>query len=356
MLSVNVKLAHDDFRLDVAFELDAPILGVFGHSGAGKTTLLHLIAGLIRPGAGRIALADHTLSDAATGTHVKTHERHMAVMFQDDRLFPHYSVRGNLLYGSARTKSNGSAPSLDRIASLLGIAPLLDRGVRDLSGGERQRVALGRALLSGPKLLLLDEPLASLDRAMKQQILPYLRRIKDELGVPMLYVSHDLTEILQLTDRLLVLRNGRVAGYGAYFDLARDEAVLDVVHESDLINVLDATVKDVDREAGLTRLRIGSCDLAAPLRPFQPDETVQVRIRPSDIAIALRPIEGLSIRNQLPGRIVSLQEHGGRVIVTADVGARLLVQISLKTVRELELEVGQDIHCLIKSNAVEYLI
>jgi len=331
------------------------------------------------------------------------------VVFQDARLFPHRSVRGNLLYGrhlrrerirrddTTPNRADAGADACDRIVSILGIEPLLERRVTALSGGERQRIAIGRALLSEPDVLLLDEPLASVDAARRGAILAHLRRVRDDLATPMLYVSHDLAEILQLTDRLVLMDSGRTVAHGRFHELALDGAGLEVMHGHGLTNVLPCRVEAHDAEAGLTRLTLpstteetgphqrdtgtgggtgtgnnapaalaaaagahaGPAHLNAPLRPsLAPGASVHIAIRPSDIALARTRVEGVSIRNQLPGTVARVTQHAGRAIVevaVAETGTPLLVEVSLRTVREMALQPGAPAWALIKSNAVAYV-
>lgn len=208
MLAFDLELRRDDFRLAVAATLTAPVTGLSGPSGSGKSTLLALIAGLLRPTRGRITLDDRVLADTARGIFLPPQQRHIGLVFQDAQLFPHLTVRQNLLYGWQRLRPEQRRFGLDAVCALLEIGHLLERQPRQLSGGERQRVALGRAILYSPRLLLLDEPLAALDDRLKAQILPFLSRIRDETGLPMLYVSHSRQEIASLTGTVLCLEQG----------------------------------------------------------------------------------------------------------------------------------------------------
>ncbi|MFZ5757236.1 MAG: molybdenum ABC transporter ATP-binding protein [Pseudomonadota bacterium] len=211
MLTLDVEYTRGDFRLELRAELSAPVTGIFGPSGAGKSTLLALISGLLAPTHGRILLDGRTLADTERGIAVPAHDRHIGIVFQDARLLPHLSVRRNLLYGYRRRASGQRHFELPDVVDMLEIGHLLERAPHTLSGGERQRVALGRAVLYSPRLLLLDEPLASLDGRLKEQILPFLARIRDRTHIPICYVSHDMREIRHLTRDVLFLQNGRLA-------------------------------------------------------------------------------------------------------------------------------------------------
>ena len=214
MLRIDVAKQLGEFSLQASFASEGRVTGLFGVSGAGKTSLINMIAGLLRPDRGGIAIDDETLDDTAAGVHVPAHRRRIGYVFQDARLFPHLDVRQNLDYGRRMNRLADDHAQRARVTDLLDIGSLLNRRPGQLSGGERQRVALGRALLSKPRLLLLDEPLGSLDEERKVEILPYLVRLRDETGVPMVYVSHDAAELRQLATQIVVLKHGRVTSFG----------------------------------------------------------------------------------------------------------------------------------------------
>jgi molybdate transport system ATP-binding protein len=214
MLRVNVAKQLGEFSLEASFESQGRVTGLFGASGAGKTSLVNMIAGLTRPDRGTIAIDDETLEDTAKGIHVPAHRRRIGYVFQDARLFPHLSVAANLDYGRRMNRLSEDPAQTKRVTELLDIGHLFDRRPGKLSGGERQRVALGRALLSKPRLLLLDEPLGSLDEGRRAEILPYLVRLRDEARIPMVYVSHDAAEMRQLATQIVMLRGRRVTSFG----------------------------------------------------------------------------------------------------------------------------------------------
>jgi molybdate transport system ATP-binding protein len=214
MLRVDVSKQLGEFRIEASFASEGPVTGLFGASGAGKSSLINMIAGLLQPDHGTIAIDGETLDDIAAGVHVPTYRRRIGYVFQDARLFPHLDVRRNLDYGRRMNGLADDPAQRARVAELLDIAGLLDRRPGRLSGGERQRVALGRALLAQPRLLLLDEPLGSLDEQRKHEILPYLVRLRDEAGIPMVYVCHDPDEMRQLATHIVMLKRGRVTAFG----------------------------------------------------------------------------------------------------------------------------------------------
>ncbi|MHC5114319.1 MAG: molybdenum ABC transporter ATP-binding protein [Planctomycetota bacterium] len=342
MLGVHVRHAARDLDLDYAFETDAVVTGVFGASGAGKTSLLHLVAGLRRPTAGSVVLDGDVLFDAASRVDVPVHRRRIGMVFQDDRLFPHRTVLANLRYGMPR--DDDGSPTLDETIDLLGLRDLCSRRPRTLSGGERQRVALGRTLLARPRLLLLDEPVSSLDYRHRGRILGLIARIRDRFSIPMLYVSHDLAEILSLTDRLLLVDGGRVVGHGPLHEIARETSAWERLRELGPVNVVPLKLLGHDASAGTTRFRLhGTRDteLVGPITDRAPETIVHAAIRPEDVALALAPVEGISIRNQVQGRIATVSPH--------------VAEVSHQTVREMTLEPGRPVRVLIKSNAVRYL-
>ena len=227
MLEVTLRHGFDGFDLDLSFSTEGGITALFGRSGAGKTTVINAVAGLLRPDMGRVVLDGETLLDTERGIWVPPHRRRLGYVFQDARLFPHMNLRKNLTFGARYAPRGSSGASVDDVVALLGLEPLLDRAPATLSGGEKQRVALGRALLCHPRLLLMDEPLASLDGPRKQEILPYLERLRDgALGLPILYVSHAVDEIARLADRLVLLQNGQLKAQGALFDVMADPAAV----------------------------------------------------------------------------------------------------------------------------------
>lgn len=350
-----IRLTQGNFTLQGGFELTQPVAGVFGPSGAGKSTLLKAIAGLAPPQAGVIRLDGETLCDAARRIHTPPQRRRVGLVFQDSRLFPHLSVRRNLSYGFKLLPPAQRRFSLDRIVELLEIGPLLKRRPRHLSGGEQQRVALGRALLASPRLLLLDEPLASLDDGLKRQILPFLRRVRDDLGLPMLYVSHSLDEILTLTSRLVIIDSGRIVGQGALPDLIQQEAMLPLARSLGLENILEIEVLRHDPALGYTTARYDQHELCLPLSDLPVGARTFAALRATDIALARRPIAGITIQNQLPGRIVRLREVTDRVLVEIDIGAPIQAEVIRKAVHELQLAVGDTVYCLCKVRAWRYL-
>lgn len=276
-------------------------------------------------------------------------------MFQDGQLFPHLSVKNNLLYGYCLVPRNQRRFKLDQIVNLLEIQSLLSRYPRNLSGGEKQRVALGRALLTSPRLLLLDEPLASLDEGLKGQILPFLKRIAMETHIPMIYVSHAIGEILQLTDQMVVIKSGRILGQGSFLKVMKDEKILDLAKLSGLENVMTVEVVGHARELGLTVAKLNHQILNLPFSSIPEGEKTFVSVRPEDIALAIQPVTGTSIQNQLEGEILGMTSVGNRILVEIDIGVVLLAELTIKAFHDLNLKEGMPVYCLIKTHAFTYL-
>lgn len=362
MLSMDVTVRRGDFALRVAADLHEPITGVLGPSGAGKSTLLACVAGLVRPDGGRIELDGRALCDRSAKVFLPPHKRRVGVVFQDALLLPNRTVRGNLEFGRRLIPRRERRFTVRPIAELLGIAPLLDRRVLTLSGGEARRVAIGRAILMNPRLMLLDEPLTGLDRARKRSILPCLRALHETTGVPMLMVSHQLEEVLTLTDRLLLLENGRVAGQGRYIDLLAEESSARLLGSGGLSNVLTLTVLSHCHRSGVTRMRwegardrlgrsaVVKAPMAAALRA---GTTVRGVLSGRDVALALAPVEHISMQNQFPGRIEAIRTVDGRTVCVVDVGVPLAVEVTGVSRGELTLREGGRIWCLFKTHSLE---
>jgi molybdate transport system ATP-binding protein len=352
VLSIHVarELAH--FSLDVQVDCPHIVTAVFGPSGSGKTTLLNLVAGLLRPDRGAISIDGELLFSAAQGIDLPPERRRVGYVFQDDLLFPHLTVRQNLRYGYDLLPSGARRFKVDRIVDLLELGPLLDRRPGLLSCGERQRVALGRAILASPRLLLMDEPLASLDQGLKDRIIPYLRHIRSDLSVPILYVSHSVAEILQLTGQVIVLRQGRVLACGDFFDLAQRPDVLPLMEAHGFENALPVDIIANDRAQGVTRIRFRGQELKIPLCDRPPGSRVFIGIRANDIILCRERPAGLSIRNAIAGRILDISTVGGKQLIYVDVGKRLAVEITPEAVLELALRPGDPIVCLVKTHSI----
>ena len=337
-LSARFRGRFGSFALDVGFEAPARgITALFGPSGCGKTTVLRCVAGLQRPDEGSFILDGEVWQDG-TGLFRPPHRRPIGYVFQEASLFAHLSVRANLLYGHYRTVGLGVSEAIGftEVVGLLGLAPLLERAPLHLSGGERQRVAVGRALLSQPKLLLMDEPLAALDRTSKDEILPYLERLHGVLSVPVLYVSHDIAEVERLADYLVLLEGGRVTSAAPLEDLQADPT-LPIARMPEAGVTLPVTVESFDPEYGLATLVLAGGRLLVPGNPETPGAVRRVRIAASDVSLARAPSTGSTILNTLLARIVAAEPQDGTQIMVAvslggeGLGARLLARVTRKS-------------------------
>ncbi|HEX5280037.1 MAG TPA: molybdenum ABC transporter ATP-binding protein [Micropepsaceae bacterium] len=353
MKDITLKHRRAGFALDAEFALaGARVTALFGPSGAGKSTIIAAIAGLIRPEFGRITIAGECVFDSQSGIFVQPRARRIGVMFQDLRLFPHLSVEDNLFYGWRRAQSRPARGAADEVVELLGLSQLLKRKPQALSGGERSRVALGRALLMGPRALLLDEPLASLDAARKAEILPYFEKIVRETRIPMLYVSHALDEIARLADHMVLLDHGRVVAEGPVFELT---ARLDLFSGSQLIpgTVLPATVLRHDEVHGLTEIGVGAELLVVPRVMQNPGNDIRIRIDAEDVMLSLTRLEAVSANNVLPATIADIRKNGPHADVQLQVaGARLVARITRRSLQRLDLSPGLPVFAVIKSVTV----
>ena len=353
-LHADYKLERAGFSLETSLVLPLHgIAAVFGDSGAGKTTLLRCIAGLEQPDAGRLVVGGETWEDTATGTGRAVHERRIGYVFQEPRLFTHLDVRRNLEYGQRRAGASGHGLAFAEVVELLGLQKLLARTPRQLSGGEAQRVAIGRALLSNPRLLLMDEPLASLDAGRKAEILPFLDRMHAELSIPMIYVSHNLDEVCRLCDYLAVIDNGRVTASGelqgvlaaaAAPQLAGDEAGV----------VLIGSVDHYDAGYDLTRVLFPGGELLVSGQHGAEGSTLRLRVRANDVSLCREQPRQTTILNVLQATIDSLQPGtGASQLLRLNVGGDpLLARVTRRSAEQLNLRPGEDVYVQIKAVAV----
>ncbi|KAA2212495.1 molybdenum ABC transporter ATP-binding protein [Teichococcus oryzae] len=354
MLEVSLRHRFPGFALDAAFAAPTPgVTALFGPSGCGKSTVLAAVAGLLRPEAGRVALGGQVLLDTGRGIMLPPERRRCGVVFQDARLFPHLSVETNLRYGQRRAPPGTAGLPFAEVVDLLGIGHLLGRRPAALSGGEKQRVALGRALLSRPALLLMDEPLAALDAARKLELLPFLARLRDRLSIPMLYVTHALDEVDQLADTLVLMQQGRVLACDTLEALSARTDLSLLAGRRDAGVVLHCTVLAHAPERGLTRLGFPGGELLVPLDPAPPGMRLRVRVRARDVSVAMAAPPALSMQNVLPA-IVEAVDPGAphEALLRLRVGgAVLLSRVTLDAVRRLGLAPGQAVWAMVKSVA-----
>jgi len=344
-----------DFSLEVAGDFGPGITALFGPSGSGKTTLLNCLAGLLKPDDGEIVLYGRDLYRGSPNMFVPPEKRRIGLVFQDGALFPHMSVSGNIMYGRARTPEADRLVDVDHVVDLLGLRPLMDRSPESLSGGERQRVAIARALAMSPRLLLLDEPMASLDARLRGVVLSYLRRVHDDLGIPMIYVSHSISEVLALADDALVLSRGRVVASGRPSRVLLDPVVGGMFRDDPVENLLDGTVIEQGGTGRSGRVRVGEIEIVTPPMDRPAGAPVIVALGAEEIILATEKPSGLSARNVITGSITDLDLVVDGVYATVDIGLPILVALTQGAVDALSLERGQDAYLVFKTSSIKIL-
>lgn len=351
MIDVDIEQRLGGFHLDVRFCVDAPIVGLFGRSGAGKSSVVNAIAGITRPLRGSIRINGKCLFDVVQRIDLLPEERRIGYVFQDALLFPHLDVEANLLYGHRRRPSTEWFIDPEKVIDLLGLGPLLRRRPNALSGGEKQRVAIGRALLAQPRVLLLDEPLAALDVPRKVEILEYIERLRDDLHIPMVYVSHSVPEIARLADTVVVLAEGRCLAVGDAADVMGRPDLESATGRYEADSLIDTRVVAHDPDEQLTTLAFEGGRLVVPALDAAIGERVRARIRARDVSLAVREPTGTSILNVLRGRVTSI-DGGTEPVVDVRLmtgAAQLAARITRHSLRELRIEVGQDLYALVKA-------
>lgn len=354
-VEVAVQCRLGETRIDLAFAGASGVTALFGPSGAGKSSVINMISGLLRPGRGRIVVDDRVLFDSRQRIDVPAHQRRIGYVFQESRLFPHMSVRRNLLYGQRFNRPNARHTRLGDIADLLGIGHLLERRPHMLSGGERQRVAIGRALLASPALLLMDEPLASLDAMRKNEILPYIERLRDELALPIVYVSHQFEEVKRLADMLVVMSAGRCVASGSVNDMLARPDLAALTRHAQTGSVIDTRIARHDERFELTWLQCAAGELAVPRIERTVGARLRVHVHADDVVIALAPPVGLSTQNVLPATITGVREGAGHynAFQLDAAGITLVAHVTKKATHDLALDVGSRVHALFKSLAID---
>ncbi len=357
MLEINIEKKFSDFDLYVNFKSDASVTALFGRSGAGKSTILNVIAGLLKPDNGSVNIDGLMLFDSSSHVDLPAHKRGLGVVFQDARLFPHYDVKSNLTYANW---AGGRKANLEfsRVVDLLGLEHLLGRKPQNLSGGERQRVAIGRALLSSPQLLLLDEPLASLDIERKRSLLPFLKAIRDEFKIPMVLVSHDPMDVHQLADHLVLIDKGRVIEQGDVREVFASRSMQDMLGERNQSAIIEAKVSGYEQDYGLTVLSVGTLSQDVSLRLHLDSKIgegpLRLLVHARDVALSLSKPIGTSLQNCLPAviRDISISDDVQMMIKCDVAGQVLFSRITHKSCDELKLEPGKQVFALIKSVAL----
>lgn len=354
-LLANFEVRFPTFHLNI--KLDVPMSGItaiFGPSGSGKTTLLRCLAGLERAPGGYLQVGDDIWQDESKGLCLPLSERAIGYVFQEPRLFPHYNVRSNLLYGYNRVSPKLRRLSIEQVVEILGVGHLLERRIHKLSGGEQQRVAIGRALLTSPKLLLLDEPLASLDIQRKQELLPFIRQIHHKLAIPVIYVSHAISEILQLADRVVLLQEGAVLGVGTLNEMLTSATFRGRSGSHRVGAVLDAQIAGHESHYGLTQLEFSGQRLFVPLQSAAVGQSVRVHIFSSDVSLVVgKSSAPTSVLNVLEATVQEIRKiNHSTVEVLLDIGAPLVAGITRKSLIALGLHVGDRVFAHIKTVAL----
>jgi molybdate transport system ATP-binding protein len=350
MFEVAVKKRRGAFVLDASFELPTPgVVALFGRSGSGKSTLVNVIAGLLDPDSGRIGLDDTILLDTERGIRVVPEHRRIGYVFQDARLFPHMRVRANLAFGEQRARGRPYI-DVDAVAALLDLGHLMDRRTHQLSGGERQRVAIGRALLSQPSLLLLDEPLAALDTARRAEVLPYLETLRDQLAVPMVYVSHQFDEVMRLASHVVLMESGRTVAEGGVGEMSMNPGVRAIVGADAVGAIVEGTVLGTAPD-GLTRVGVGHGELKVEALRAAQGAKLRVQLLARDLIVATRAPEYLSVRNSLAGTIAALTSDDAHSdLVAIDIGGVLITaRVTKAAARELGLRPSLAVWALVKA-------
>ncbi|MGB3502841.1 MAG: molybdenum ABC transporter ATP-binding protein [Mesorhizobium sp.] len=354
-LSVTLNHRQGDFDLDVDFRSTGRLTALFGPSGSGKSTIVNLIAGLARPKQGRIEIGSTVLVDTAHGIFVPVHKRRIGYVFQDSRLFPHLTVSQNLRYGRWFTSSSDRYADFGGVIDMLGIGHLLDRRPGMLSGGEKSRVALGRALLASPRLILMDEPFAALDDGRKAEIFPYIERLRDESEIPIVYVSHSVAEVARLATDVVILSEGHVAASGPAAEVLSQPSVMPPSERDEAGALIELVMVKPDDGYGLSLLRASGGDFRLPAVDAGPGARLRVRVRARDVTLARSKPQDVSALNILPGTIASIAHAGPtEALVTIRCGDDLIpARITRRSLDQLGLAEGDTIYAMVKSVTIE---
>lgn len=354
VLTADIILKRGDFTLDIQCEINNQVTGIFGPSGAGKTSFLQILAGLATPDKGSISIKGQEIFNASTGINLPPEKRKIGYVFQEGRLFPHMNVGQNLRYG---IKREINLIHFKEITDLLKITNIIDKKISEISGGQAQRVAIGRALLSAPDILVLDEPFSALDKNLRQHIISLLKPLMKKFSIPMLVISHDLSDLLMLTDQLLIINEGKCAGYGNYYDLIGQKNIVNELSKSGLINSIELKLDYVDGDRGMMILSNNQHKIYAESwldgNSFFDDHFLNVFLRPEDVTLALHKIADISIQNQIEGTIEQLIVSENKVLCIIDHGFKLIAEVTLATMEKMKLKEGAKIWSLFKAAAIK---
>jgi len=355
VLSVNITQAFGSFRLETQFEVEeGSITAIFGKSGAGKTSTINAIAGLTRPDVGVIQIGNTTLFDQNLRINLPIYKRQIGYVFQDDRLFPHMTVRNNLIYGTPKNRDVANSINLTDITGLLELAPLLERRPRTLSGGEKQRVAIGRALLSNPKLLLMDEPLASIDVQHRFEILPFIQRVREKTGITIIYVTHALEEVIFIADQIILLSEGQVTAQGTVEEIMSRLDLHPMTSRFDAGAVISATYSGYDREFDLGELSFDGGTLRIAGLNAEIGIHLRAHIRARDVSLMLDKPKDTSVLNVFKGELIEIRhEDGPQLDLLINIGTPLIARITRKSLNDLNLDIGSKVYAMIKAVAID---
>jgi molybdate transport system ATP-binding protein len=358
-IDIKHKLGENNF--DFQCKIDSEITGIYGPSGAGKTTLLNIISGLIIPEEGFIQINGNRVFDSKNGINLQEKKRNIGYVFQDGRLFPHLNVQKNLCYSKPYIKNKNVVATFDDVVNLLDLNTLLNKKPRELSGGEKQRVAIGRALLTQPSIILLDEPFANLDRYLRKQIISYLIKINQKFSIPLLIVSHIIGDILRMTNKMLVVNNGQIVANDDIFSLMTKNQVPEIIKPRRYLNIYDAILEQYIESEKLYVFKetkskqtqfITSSKIAKHLNK---DTKIRMAIRPDDIALSKNAISLISIQNQIKGFVKQVIETDKSTFCIVDCGIELVVEITKAALQYLNMKENDEVYCLIKAKAIEII-
>ncbi|WNJ98435.1 molybdenum ABC transporter ATP-binding protein [Thalassospiraceae bacterium LMO-JJ14] len=357
IVDIDFRLRRGNFELKARFETEGGLTTLFGRSGAGKSTIIDCLAGLARPDSGHIRIAGETLFDKSAGIDLAPEKRRVGYVFQDARLFPHMRVRSNLEYGMKRIAPAERRHSIDDVVAMLGISKLLERYPADLSGGEVQRVAIGRALLASPKILLMDEPLAALDFDRKAEIMPFIEKLRDHAGVPIMYVSHAVEEVVRLADTMVVLADGDTIAFGDVEDIMSRLDLRPHTGRFEAGAVIHVWVSGHDDEYMLTELGFGAGAVWVPRLELERGTPLRLRLRARDVSLSLERPRGSMTLNIFEATIVDIENVAEGVSPHVDVlvnaGAPIIARVTRRSVAEYGLEAGMKVFVSVKTSSID---
>jgi len=357
VIDVDIEYTRGDFQLRTKFVSEDRVIALFGRSGSGKTSIVQCLAGLLKPSAGYIRIAGETLFDSSARINVRPEKRRIGYVFQDARLFPHLKVRGNLTYGMNLLPVNERRHEPQEIAEMLGIDDLMNRLPSTLSGGERQRVAIGRALLASPKLLLMDEPLSALDNDRKSEIMPFIENLRDQLGVPIVYVSHAIEEVVRLADTMVVLADGKTLATGDVEDIMSRLDLRPHTGRFEAGAVINVWVIGHDEPNMLSELGFGAGSIWVPKLEFERGTPLRLRLRARDVSLSLVTPDQSATLNVFQGRVVDIENvstvRSPHVDVLVNIGAPIIARIARKALAALDIKNGDTVFASVKTSAID---